>query len=165
MYLKSTIYVFILLTDVQSQFSLNVLGPYYTSHIPDAKILYANKFQEGSSAQPFIAGSDLSEQSVQALPQGWALRSSKKAARFSAKQKAYPDEKFKIGEQTGFKADPEQVAKDMRHAKHQDGSRRFTADEFLVSQQIESYFSGMTAKLRNSMRIPSVVPTFFKSVS
>ena len=52
------------------------------------------KRQEGFSAQPFIAGSEISEQSAQALPQGWALRSSKKAARFSAKEKAYLDEEF-----------------------------------------------------------------------
>ena len=89
------------------------------SLLDKAKILYAEKQQEGSSAQPFIAGSELSEQSVQALPRGWALRSTKKAARFSAKQKAYLDEKFKIGEQTGLKADPALVAQDMRHAKHE----------------------------------------------
>lgn len=111
-------------------------------------MLYAEKLQEGSSAQPFIAGSELSEQSVQALPQGWALRSTKKAARFSAKQKAYLDKKFKIGEQTGFKADPAQVAQDMRHAKHEDGSRRFTVDEFPAPQKIKFYFSRMAAKLR-----------------
>ena len=118
------------------------------SLLDKAKIIYANKFQEGSSAQPFIAGSDLSEQGVQALPQGWALRSSKKAARFGAKQKAYLDEKFKIGEQTRFKADPAQVAQDMRHAKHEDRSCRFTVDEFLAPQQIKSYFSRMTVKLQ-----------------
>ena len=112
------------------------------------KILYAKKEQERSSAQPFIAGSELSEQSVQALPQNWALRSTKKAARFSAKQKAYQDEKFKIGEQTGFKADPSQVAQDIRHAKNEDGSCRFTVDEFLAPQQIKSYFSRMAAKIQ-----------------
>ena len=62
------------------------------SLLDKAKMLYAEKLQEGSSAQPFIAGSELSEQSVQALLQGWALRCSKKATRFSAKQKAYLDE-------------------------------------------------------------------------
>jgi len=71
---------------------------------------------------------------VQALPQGWALRSSKKAARFSARQIAYLDEKFKLGEQTEFKADPVQVAQDLRHAKHEHGSGRFTRDEFLAPQ-------------------------------
>jgi len=118
------------------------------SLLDKAKILYPEKLQEGSSAQPFIAGSELSEQSVQVLPQGWVLRSTKKAARFSAKQKAYLDKKFKIGEQTGFKADPEQVAQDMRHAKHEDRSRRFTVDEFLEPQQVKSYFSRMAAKFR-----------------
>ena len=118
------------------------------SPLDKAKILYTEKLQEGSSAQPFITGSELSEQSAQALPQEWALRSTKKAARFSAKQKAYLDDKFKIGEQTGFKADPAQVAQDMRHAKHEDGSRRFTVDEFLAPQQIKSYFSRMAAKFR-----------------
>ena len=67
------------------------------------------------------------------------MRSSKKAARFGAKQKAYLEEKFKIGEQTRFKADPAQVAQDVRHAKH---------DEFLAPQQIKSYFSRMTVKLQ-----------------
>ena len=38
------------------------------SLLDKAKILYAEKLQEGSSAQPFIAGSELSEQSVQASP-------------------------------------------------------------------------------------------------
>ena len=118
------------------------------SLLDKAKMLYAEKLQEGSSAQPFISGSEISEQSVQALPQGWALRSTKKAACFSAKQKAYLDEERKLGEQTGFKADPAQVAQEMRHAKHEDGSRRFTVDEFLAPQQIRSYFSRMAAKLR-----------------
>ena len=36
----------------------------------------------------------------------------------------------------------------MRHTKHEDGSRRFTEDEFLAPQQIKSYFSRMTAKFR-----------------
>ena len=76
------------------------------------------------------------------------MRSSKKAARFIAKQIPYLDEKSKIGEQTGFKADPAQVAQDMRHAKHEHGSRRSTIDEFLAPQQIKSYFSRMAAKLR-----------------
>ena len=41
---------------------------------------------------------------------------------------------------SGHKADPAQVAKDMGHARHEDGNRRFTVDEFLTPQQIKSYF-------------------------
>lgn len=88
------------------------------------------------------------QSSVQVLSQGWALRSTKRAARFSDKQKAYLDEKFKIGEQTGHKADPAKVATDMRRAKNEDGARKFTVNEFLSPQQIKSYFSRMAAKLR-----------------
>ena len=77
------------------------------------------------------------------------MQSTKKAARFSAKQKAYYlDNKLKIGEQTGFKADSAQGAQGMRHAKHEDGSRRFTVNEFLAPQQIKSYISRMEAKFR-----------------
>ena len=118
------------------------------------------------------------------------MRSTKKATRFSAKQKSYLDEIFliflkKIGEQAGFKADPAQVAQDMRHKKHEDGSRRFTVDEFLAPQQIKSYFSRMAAKLcqgshdfadewdsqgpvkllQSKTRIPPPMRTFLKSVS
>ena len=60
------------------------------------------------------------------------------------------NEKFKIGEQTGHKTDPEDVARDMRHAKEEDGSRMFTPAEFLSPQQIKSYFSRAAAKLRQS---------------
>ena len=115
-------------------------------------MVYAEKLQEGSSAQPFIVGSVLSEQSGEVLPQGWALQSTKKATRFNAKQKGYLDEKFKIGEQSGHKADPAQVAKDMQHAKHEDSNRRFTVDEFLTPRQIKSYFSRAAAKLRQGSR-------------
>ena len=47
-------------------------------------------------------------------------------------KKAYLHGRFKIGENTGHKADLAQVAKDMRHAKHEDGSRRLNVDEFLT---------------------------------
>ena len=64
----------------------------------------------------------------------------KKSPRFSSKQKSYIDEKFRIGEENGNKADPEE----------EDGSHKFTSAEFLSSQQIKSYFSRASAKLRQS---------------
>ena len=63
----------------------------------------------------------------------------KKSPRFSSKQKSYIDEKFRIGEETGNRADPEE----------EDGSRKFTSAEFLSSQQIKSYFSRASAKLQS----------------
>ena len=50
------------------------------------------------------------------------------------------EEKFRIGEETGNKADP----------KEEGGSCKFTSAEFLSSQQIKSYFSRASAKLRQS---------------
>ena len=50
------------------------------------------------------------------------------------------EEKFRIGEETGNKADP----------KEEGGSRKFTSAEFLSSQQIKSYFPRVSAKLRQS---------------
>lgn len=113
-----------------------------------AKLLYQEKLLEGSSAQPFIPGPIVSEPSLGVLPEGWALKSSKKASRFNSNQKNYLDSKFQIGQQTGSKAEPEQVAKEMRHAKNEDGGRRFSVDEFLTPQQIKSYFSRTAAKVR-----------------
>ena len=44
------------------------------------------------------------------------------ATRFSAKVKEYLTAKFDIGEKTGDKADPTQVASDMRKAKDDNNS-------------------------------------------
>ena len=41
------------------------------------------------------------------------------------------------------------VAHDMRYARNQQGAKLFTLDEFLTSQQIESYFSRKASKLRH----------------
>ena len=113
--------------------------------------MYFEKLEKGASAQPFVARSVVVEKSAgHLLSPGWALRSTKKSSRFNFKQKNYLNEKFKIGEQTGHKTDPEDVARDMRHAKEEDGSRMFTPAEFLSPQQIKSYFSRAAAKLRQS---------------
>ena len=37
----------------------------------------------------------------------------------------------------------------MRYARDEAGNRRFTLDEFLTPQQVQSFFSRMAAKLRN----------------
>ena len=50
------------------------------------------------------------------------MRSSRKASRFSAKQKTFLEVKFKVGEHTAFKADPAQMAQDMGHGNHEYGA-------------------------------------------
>ena len=80
------------------------------------------------------------------LSQGWAIRQTKKAAQFNENQRIYVDEKFLIGQSTGIKVDPSQVARDLRNERTESGKRRFSIDEFLTPQKIKSYFSRKAAK-------------------
>ena len=115
-----------------------------------AKLSYVKKVEEGTSAQPTLAPTT-SEVSPEApLVQGWALRGAKKTVRFNENQRQYLDDKFEIGQESGHKADPEMVSRDMRYARTEKGQRRFTVDEFLSAQQIQGYFSRAAAKLRHA---------------
>ncbi|KXJ26035.1 hypothetical protein AC249_AIPGENE6462, partial [Exaiptasia diaphana] len=127
------------------------LKPEKRTLMDKAKVIYQQKLLEGASEQPLLAATSKNSPSVEAgkveaLSQGWALKVSKSGKRFNDNQKRYLDEKFTLGQDTGIKADPEQVAKDMRRAKTEDGKRRFRYDEFLSPQQIKSYFSRSFAK-------------------
>ena len=117
--------------------------------LDQAKIMYHKKLLEGASQQPHIAAaSKTTSSTAKSLEQGWALKSSKGGKRFNVNQKSYLDDKFQLGQDTGHKADPTQVARDLRHAKRDNGDRRFKYDEFLTPQQIKSYFSRKAAKLK-----------------
>ncbi len=124
--------------------------------LDQAKLLYVQKLSEGTSTQPTISGTLTNVQSAEPLPQGWALKQSKKNTRFNDNQKAYLDERFKIGQTTGIKADPLQVSRDFRHARTENGVRRFAINEYLSPQQIRSYFS-RTAKKNKSLAEEEVV--------
>ena len=63
----------------------------------------------------------------------------------------YLEDKFRIGQETGHNADPEQVAREMRYARNERGERRFKVDEFLNAGQIQSFFSRTAAKLRHAV--------------
>ena len=116
-----------------------------------AKVLYHDKLVCEASALPFVKGlSHLCPTTTEVLPQGWALRSSKKSTRFREAQRCYLERKFKVGQETGLKLDPVDVARDMRYARNQQGAKIFTVDEFLTAQQIQSYFSRRASKLRHS---------------
>jgi len=56
--------------------------------------------------------------------------------------------KFNLGEITGRKASPYDVARDMMTARDLDGNRLFKSNEFLTSRQIASFFSRLAAKQR-----------------
>ena len=90
------------------------------------------------------------------LSEGWALRASKKSKHFNENQKNYLDEKFKLGQETGYKEDPSHVASDMRRAKNENGERRFAVGEFLSPQQIKSYFSRSVAKIKQAESVAEI---------
>lgn len=117
-----------------------------------AKILYSQKLSESTSVQPVMLSTSNDAQSTPTLCQGWASRQTKKAVRFNENQRSYLDKKFNIGLASGIKVDPAQVARDLRHARNNNGDRRFIIDEFLTAQQIKSYFSRKAAKNKKSTK-------------
>lgn len=121
------------------------------SLLDQAALLYAEKLMKGDSAQPTLAVQAEQCKAVKSLPLGWALKGSKKAARFTNDQRKYLEDKFRIGQETGRKADPEHVAQEMRYARNERGERRFTVAEFLTTGQIQSFFSRTAAKLRHAV--------------
>ena len=111
---------------------------------------YAEKLTVGDSAQHTLVVQAEQCEAVESLQKGWALKRSKKKARFTEDQRKYLGDKFRIGQETGRKADPEQVAREMRYARNERGERRFKVDEFLTAGQIQSFFSRTAAKLRHT---------------
>ena len=83
------------------------------------------------------------------LPMGWALHHPKSGGRsFPKKVKEYLTAKYDLGEATGNKCNPQQVADDMRSSKLENGERRFSRDEWLTKSQIRGFFSRLTALRR-----------------
>lgn len=118
----------------------------------NAKICYTDKLLHDRGIHPVLASSTLPAGKIK--PQGWALKVTRKATRFNERQKKYLEEKFFLGQETGHKVEAVNVAQEMRYAKDEAGSRRFTIDEFLSPQQVQSFFSRMAAKLRNRLEDP-----------
>lgn len=85
------------------------------------------------------------------VSEGWAGRDPKRTGhRFSAKQRTFLENKFNDGVKTGVKANPDNVSKEMRQLKDQNGKRVFTVVEFLRPQQISSFFSRMASKRKGA---------------
>lgn len=114
-----------------------------------AKIAYHEKLLQSQTAQPTLEAMETDKNECKpAAKRGWALKTSKKSSRFSEKQKAYLDEAFEIGQETGHKQDPTTVSTQMRYARDLNGKRRFDYTEFLSPTQIQSYFSRRARKLK-----------------
>ena len=80
---------------------------------------------------------------------GWALQKPRGGGtRFSESVKAYLSKIFETGEKTGRKADPGQVAADMRKARDIDGARKFKRSEWLTKTQVQGFFFRLAALKR-----------------
>ena len=84
------------------------------------------------------------------LQRGWALSRPRSTVRFSQKAKEYLTARFTLGERTGRKADPAQVAADMRNAKDESNERLFTRTEWMTKTQVQSFFSRLAATRRKA---------------
>ena len=74
---------------------------------------------------------------VKSLRMGRPLHKAKGGqTRFSAKVRGYLQKKFDIGQKTGRKEDPAQVANDMRSARKTDGTQIFSRMEWLSKLHI-----------------------------
>ena len=80
---------------------------------------------------------------------GWALAKSRGGpTQFSAKVKEYLTTKFDFGEKTGQKADPEQVAKDMRNSRNLENQRIFGREDWLTKAQVQGFFFRLASARR-----------------
>ena len=77
--------------------------------------------------------------------EGWALKTVKKPTRTVKKAKDYLVQKFDAGTKTGLKADPVQVSREMKYVKDNSGQLLFKPDEWRTAQQINSFFSRLSA--------------------
>ena len=89
-----------------------------------AKVSYAERLEVGGShSEVTIMGSEIHCGSP-CLPEGWACRKSTKPChRFNPKQKRYLEGKFQNGETTQVKANPNDVSKEMRCLRDENGKR------------------------------------------
>ena len=86
------------------------LRPHRKYNLLDQSVLlYAEKLTVGDSAQPTLVVQAEQCKAVESLQKGWALKGSRKTARFTENQRKYLSDKFRIGQETSHKADPEQV--------------------------------------------------------
>jgi len=73
--------------------------------------------------------------------EGWALKKVRNAIHFSENVRNYLQEVFLLGEDTGHKANPGDVATHMKGLRDSSGKKRFQKKEWLTTVQISRYFS------------------------
>ena len=88
---------------------------------------------------------------------GWALKKQNSSSRFPEKVKAYLNDRFLIGKETGNKASPTQVAREMCRDRDDKGDCLFVGTDFLSSQQVAAYFSRLAATKRKHGSLATTV--------
>lgn len=112
-----------------------------------AALDYAEQLEGQATLVPVVSTVSTRASHTYRQAMGWALKSSgSRRTRFTSTQKSYLTAKFRLGEQTGNKADPAAVARSMMCAKDSSGSRLFTSDDFLTANQIAGFFSRLASK-------------------
>ena len=74
-------------------------------------------------------------------PLGWALKVAKRPTRMTHKVKTFLTKKFEEGVRTGNKANPVQVAREMKTLRDKDGQSTFKSEEWRTVQPISGLFS------------------------
>lgn len=121
------------------------------SLIDKAKVSYAERLEAGAKENLTLPPKTSKDGSYQLSSKGWALHEAGKTRkRFNKKQNEYLKKKFLEGEQTGRKCTGEDVSKEMRYIRDENGERLFTVEEFLRPQQIQSFFSRLCAKMKDA---------------
>ena len=99
-------------------------------------------------------------QNVPSAEEGWALKKVRNAVNFSENVRNYLLEVFLLGEETGHKANPGDVATRMRGLRDSSGKKRFHKKEWLTTAQISRYFSRLSTlnKSGRLLRDTAAVP-------
>ena len=83
-------------------------------------------------------------QNVPSTEEGWALKNVRNVVNFSENVRNYLREVFLLGEETGHKASPGDVAMRMKGLRDISGKKRFQKKEWLTTLQISRYFSRLS---------------------
>ena len=83
------------------------------------------------------------------ISSGWALKTSRKATRFTEKVKTHLKQIFMEGEKTGRKASAFDVCSKMRALRDDSGRKTFSKEEWLTTEQIARYFSRLSVLYRS----------------
>jgi len=83
------------------------------------------------------------------VAKGWALKTSRRATRFSEKVKTYLKRTFLEGEETGRKQSAVDVCSKIKTLRDGNGRKMFNKEEWLVADQIARYFSRLSVMYRS----------------